>query len=901
MNNELFEVFREEATEAIARLQRLLMELETAQPAENLAPKVQEIFRHAHTIKGSASAVQRADIAEVAHHLESCLDQVRRGTLAPGRALTDASFAAIDLLTVALDRELTREEIGEVGRSLEALRAKGAAQVPAPPPIVRIEPPAAAAPPLSGSGPGEPAAAGAPGEGEPRPRKDGKRKKAEGKAQAEEAAVALFQQLAMLGRGEVHDKGLQVAAAAEHLAKAVRGQKSKRLTRVVDAVRDALTSASQRQGVKGTLIEAALLAADYIQSDLGPGASDEEAEAVIAVLASASSEPPAGRGAGAAGEGAPAEKQDGQRAQEASRAADAAKGAAAAPGATSSAAASGPVASVRVPVSLLDAILYRLDELIAVKLRIDHQRRQVEEVQESIEGMLTRVRLGAGTEAMPVEEVKRKLEYVRRDLNTEVHTLGILAHSLQEDVKEVRMVPVGPLLDPFRRTVRELASSLGKEATLEITGEDVRVDKRLLELMRDPLLHLLRNAVDHGLERPAAREAAGKPIRGNIRINAESRESQILLEIRDDGRGIDTDNVRHSAVERGLVDKDRAALLTHREVLNFIFMPGFSTSSAVTETSGRGVGLDVVRENVARLGGRIEFYSDKGKGTEFILSLPLTLAAARGLFVNAGRNTYCIPLTNVDEAIAVDPKELGMAQGKLFLQLRRQAVPYVGLEDLLTGRPASRPERRSYAVIVALSDRRLALGVDELIGQEEVVVKALAPGTPKIPLVAGGTSLADGRLVTVLEPAALVDQASGTGVRAAAESSKAQLSTVLVADDALTTRTMISSVLERAGYRTLTAPDGEAAYALAVREKVDLVVSDVEMPGLDGLGLCRRIRSTQQIALTPVILITSLGDAEDLNRGAMSGASAYIVKKDFDPSEFLEMVSDFVGQSRGHQ
>ncbi|MGQ0503863.1 MAG: response regulator, partial [Myxococcaceae bacterium] len=345
--------------------------------------------------------------------------------------------------------------------------------------------------------------------------------------------------------------------------------------------------------------------------------------------------------------------------------------------------------------------------------------------------------------------------------------------------------------------------------------------------------------------------------------------------------------------------RDRAMTLSHREVLNFIFTPGFSTSRQITETSGRGVGLDVVRENVARLGGRVEFYSDKGKGTEFILSLPLTLAAARGLFVNAGRNTYCIPLTNVDEAIAVEPKELGAAQGKLFLQLRHQAIPFVGLDDLLMGRPYSRPDRRSYAVIIALSDRRLAVGVDELLGQEEVVVKALAQGTPRIPLVAGGTSLADGRLVTVLEPAALVEAAAGTSLRALATADKAQLSTVLVADDALTTRTMISSVLERAGYHTLTAPDGEAAFALALREKVDLIVSDVEMPGLDGLGLCRRVRATPQLSSTPVILITSLNERDDLARGAEAGASAYIVKKDFDPTGFLEMVSDFVGEARG--
>jgi two-component system, chemotaxis family, sensor kinase CheA len=411
-------------------------------------------------------------------------------------------------------------------------------------------------------------------------------------------------------------------------------------------------------------------------------------------------------------------------------------------------------------------------------------------------------------------------------------------------------------------------------------------------------LHLLRNAVDHGLETAKERVAAGKAPTGTVRIVAESRESQILLQIRDDGRGVDIESVRQTAIERGLIERDRAMGLTHREILNFIFMPGFSTRREVTETSGRGVGLDVVRENVARLGGRIDFYSDKGQRTEFLVSLPLTLAAARGLFVSVGRNIYCLPLTNVDEALSVDPKELGTAQGKLFLQHRHQAIPYVRLDDVLSGRPTQRPDRRSYAVILALSNTRLAVGVDELLGQEEVVVKALAPGTPKLALVAGGTTLADGRLVTVLEPGPLVDAASGVGVRLGESTQKEHVSTVLVCDDALTTRTMIASVLERAGYRTLTAPDGETGFGIAMRELPSLIVSDVEMPVLDGLGLCERVRATPQLANTPLILVTSLGEKQELARGAQAGATAYIVKKDFDPAGFLELVSDLVGELR---
>jgi two-component system chemotaxis sensor kinase CheA len=334
--------------------------------------------------------------------------------------------------------------------------------------------------------------------------------------------------------------------------------------------------------------------------------------------------------------------------------------------------------------------------------------------------------------------------------------------------------------------------------------------------------------------------------------------------------------------------------MTDREVLNLIFSPGVSTSAEVTEISGRGVGLDVVRDSVARLGGRIEFFTDAGKGAQFKLCLPLTLAASRGLLVSAGKEVYCVPLTAVDEVVSIEPSQVGMAQGQLVLEWRRQAVSFIQLQDLLTSRPAVRPETKLFAIVIAISDRRLALGVEELMGQEEVVVKGLAPGTPHLPFVAGATSLADGRLVTVLEPSALVDAAAKSSAVGRMSRQSERPATVLVADDSLTTRMMISSVLDRAGYRTLLAQDGANAYRILMQEKVDLVVSDVEMPVLDGFSLVRQIRGSPSLASLPVILVTSLGSGEDRARGAEAGADGYVVKKDFDPGAFLSMVVDFL-------
>ncbi|MHB8879451.1 MAG: hybrid sensor histidine kinase/response regulator, partial [Myxococcaceae bacterium] len=816
---QLWAVFKEEATESLDRLSRLLLDLEHLGPGEPRAGAISEIFRLAHSMKGSAATVGRDDLAEVAHHLESCLDQVRKGQMAPGRGFIDASLAAIDVLGAGLSRTLSSEETTRTATALSV-----------------FHPPAAS-----------PAAEASAPEGRAR-RPSPKQAKA-----ARELVAELFAAMVAIAKGETTDFAAPLSLV-RRLVENPRIGREPRVLEVVHTLEAMLQKPAGGETGARAIAEAGLLAADFLQSELDVGASPEEAGAVLACL----------RGVLAGPVAKPPEPDP----------------ATAAAAQSASSAQAPEEASVRVPVALLDSLLYRIDELIAAKLRLDHHRRQAEELQDRLETIMPRV---GGELGQVCRELGRTIEQLRAGLSQEVHGLGILSQSLQEDVKEVRMVPVGPLLEPFRRMVRELAHGLGKDATLETKGEDVRVDKRLFDLMKDPLTHLLRNAVDHGLEGAAERRESGKGERGLVRISAESRESQVFLEIYDDGRGIDPEQVRRSAVAKGLLEHDKAALLTSREALNLIFLPGLSTLTQATSTSGRGVGLDVVRENVARLGGRIEFFSERGKGTRFILSLPLTLAAARGLFVSCEQKTWCLPLSAVEEAIPLEPGDLGRSHGHFFLRVRSQAIPFAPLADLLEGRASRAPTRRGLAVVLALSDRRLAVGVDEVLGQEEVVVKGLAPGSPRSELVAGATSLADGRLVTVLEPVALVEAMSRSAAAARASSGEtAKARTVLVVDDALTTRTMLSSVLQSAGYHTVLATDGLAALSVLQREQVDLVVSDVEMPGLDGFGLTARIRATAALARLPVVLVTSLASTADRARGAEAGANAYVVKRNFD-------------------
>jgi two-component system chemotaxis sensor kinase CheA len=795
VSDELRAIFEEEAGDLLRALNQALVDLESRARGAGRDEKLREVFRLAHTLKGSAAAAGRQDFAALAHALETVLDAIRKGTLQPDRAVVDATLAAADLLTAGVTQPVDAEASARAVRALED----------------RVKPPEAKAP--------------APRRSAPRAKK-------------EKPLDALSRHVTELLRAPSAEGARAVSETADELKKTLAPGSAP--ARVAAALFEAFAPEDAVQ--RPRIAEAAFMAVDFFHGD----ASEEEAHAVLEALKP--------RSAGPAPEPAPAP----------------------APATETQA------ATLRVNVSMLDALHYRIEELVAVKLRLEFERAQIDAVQAAL----------ATSRDAAAKEGVRKLEQIHTGLAQQLHQLGLLSQELQNDLKEARMVPVATALDPLHRAVRDLAHAEGKDAALEVQGANVRVDKRLLELVRDPLTQLIRNAVAHGLEPAREREAARKPPRGKVRVAVESRESQVFIEVEDDGRGIDEARLKEEAVRRGILDAAAAPGLSRRDALNLIFAPGLTTARTVTGVSGRGVGLDVVRENVSRLGGRIEFFTEPGQGTRFVLALPLTLAASRGLTVAAGKNVYCLPLNPVDEVLKVSPNDVGQAQGRLALSWRHQAVTFAPLEDLIAGGASMKPTRDFYAVVLAVSDRRLALGVTELLGQHEMVVKAPAAGTPPMRFVAGATTLADGRLVTVLDPPALVEAAGLLKLAVAADKPQA---TVLVVDDSLTSRAMVASVLEQRGLRTLTAHDGEAAWAVLQQHHVDLVVSDVEMPRLDGLALVQRIRARGTRPDLPCLLLTSLESPEIRAAGAQAGADGYFVKQRFEPAAFLSMVADLLG------
>jgi two-component system chemotaxis sensor kinase CheA len=340
---------------------------------------------------------------------------------------------------------------------------------------------------------------------------------------------------------------------------------------------------------------------------------------------------------------------------------------------------------------------------------------------------------------------------MRRQLDGALGELDTLVGDLQTAVMKARMQPVGRVFQKYIRLARDLARGLGKDVELALEGEDTEIDKSILEELNDPLVHLVRNAIDHGVDSPAERIAAGKPARAVVRLSARQEGDQIVIEIADDGRGMRAETIRAKALEKGLIGIDEAGALDERQSLNLIFLPGFSTKTVVTDVSGRGVGMDVVATSIRRLKGRIGIVSRPGRGTRFVITLPLTLAILPVLNLRLGAQPLALPLSCVHEIIAIDPAKVQRVGGRPALLLRGEVLPLVDLAHLLGRARSQAPE---VGVIAQSGDTRLVLAVDATLGQDEVMVKPLGDFKPRG--VAGATLSGDGELVLVLELAELL-------------------------------------------------------------------------------------------------------------------------------------------------
>ena len=490
-------------------------------------------------------------------------------------------------------------------------------------------------------------------------------------------------------------------------------------------------------------------------------------------------------------------------------------------------------------------------------------------------------------------------EQFLEELNQVVSSLSLVTTDVQLAVMKTRMQPVAKVFNKFPRVVRDIGRDLNKQIDLIISGEETELDKSIVEEIGDPLTHIIRNSCDHGIEDPATRKAAGKPEKGTIELKAYNEGNHIVIEIIDDGKGIDADAIRIKAVERGIISENEADTMSNKEIYSIIFRPGFSMAAKVTNISGRGVGMDVVKTNVEKLHGVIDIDSEVGKGTTLKLKIPLTLAIIQSLLVGTQEEIYAIPLANVNETVRVPVDNIYTIEGKNVLRLRDEVLSLVRLSDLFGVKQVLESGDQTYVVVISVAETKLGIIVDNLIGQEEIVIKSLGSYLANIDGIAGGTIRGDGRVTLIVDVGVIMDMAKEVKVdikssMSAEATQKAKESPadykVLVVDDSKMDRTIISKALAPTGITLIEATNGlEALNIIKSGEHAfDAVLIDIEMPKMDGYTLAGEIRKYSKYRNLPLIAVTSRTSKSDRLRGVEVGMTEYITKP--YSAEYLENV-----------
>jgi len=501
-----------------------------------------------------------------------------------------------------------------------------------------------------------------------------------------------------------------------------------------------------------------------------------------------------------------------------------------------------------------------------------------------------------------VNEVLTQLQgYVNR-VEGDIDDFTKLAHHLQDEFTAARMVPIGTLYSRLSRAVRDAAKSADKIVDLDLSGSETELDNNIIQQISDPLVHLVRNSVAHGIERSEQRIAGGKPATGKVSLRAYHRGNHIYIEVEDDGRGIDYDRVKQSAIERGLVSYETAVRLTERDLREMLFHPGFSTASSKTELAGRGVGLDVVRANLNTLNGEIEIQSTTGQGTKFTLKVPLTLIISPALFVRCGGTSYALPLAVVEEIRRIRADEIEDVGGKLLTKVRDVVTEVVRLDSYLGLAPLESVNGYFHMVVANTGNRQIGLVVEEVLGKDEIVIKNLGEYLRRVKLFPGTTIAPDGSLILLIDLNRMVAtepnerrsiQASASAARIFAPGSTAvaqgtipsaaidrveQERVIVVADDSISVRKFVGRMLEKNGYRVKLAADGLEAAELVAQHGCHLVITDLEMPRMTGYELMVQLRQNQATRRIPVMVVTSRAGAKHRDRAIKEGATAFLTK-----------------------
>ncbi len=517
--------------------------------------------------------------------------------------------------------------------------------------------------------------------------------------------------------------------------------------------------------------------------------------------------------------------------------------------------------TIRVDVHRLDSLMNLIGELVLSKNRLIKIYNDVEERYEG--------------------------EHFLDELNQVVSSISIVTTDLQIAVMKTRMLQIGKVFNKFPRVVRDLSRELGKKVNLIIKGEETELDKSIIEEIGDPLVHMIRNSVDHGIESPEERIAKGKPEVGTVELKAYNEGNQIVIEIADDGAGMDPEILKAKALEKGIISEKEADMMSDKEAFMLIFKAGFSTAAKVTNVSGRGVGMDVVKTNVEKLNGIIDVDSTPGKGSVFKIKIPLTLAIIQALLVAAQEELFAVPLANVIETVRITLEDISTVEGKSVLKLRDEVLPLVNMSDIFKIEKILGLSQYLYVVVLGVGASKVGLIVDGLIGQEEIVIKSLGEYLKGIKGIAGATIRGDGRVTLIVDVAALMKLAKETHSNTLAtnvveekhKKEKPEDYVVLIVDDSNTDRKIMKKSIEPLGFTIKEATNGEEALAILKNDSnIDAALVDIEMPKMDGYTLAQEIRKYNRFKNLPLIAVTSRTTKSDRVRGVEVGMNEYITK-----------------------
>lgn len=587
--------------------------------------------------------------------------------------------------------------------------------------------------------------------------------------------------------------------------------------------------------------------------------------------------------------------------------------------------------TIRVSLQKLNRLFQEVEETLMIKLFFNQQLADLKQImtqlrlqEKNLNSLFSDMRLIGQVHQLPslqknhefiqrssnlleqnrgfLKTSKELLNKVIKNADQNAHFIGSMVDILLEDAKKILMQPIGSLFDAIPLMVRDIARSLSKDVQVEIIGGEIEVDRRVLEEIKDPVTHLIRNAIDHGIERADEREREGKPRFGTIKISSTEREGHnVGITISDDGKGIDIKKLKETAIQKGIISQKEASNMAEDEAIRLAFHSDISTSPIITELSGRGLGLGIVSEKVDKLGGQIQIESKAGQGTSFSLILPLTLATFRGVHIVVADQEFIVPTHNVKRVIRIRLKDIKRTENKETIILEDQSFSFTHLADLLGLTKKKQDENQNayfFGLVIKAAEQTIVFGADSVRSECEILVKSLGSQCIRMKNVMAATVMEKGNVIPVLNPSDLIKSAikgeNGAMHLSRLKNTKVSKKFILLVEDSITTRMLLKNILTTAAYEVKTAVDGVEAFELLQSQNFDLILTDVEMPRMNGFALTEKVRTIEKFKDIPIIMCTALGSREDRERGIELGANAYLDKNNFNQQVLLNIVQKLI-------